>query len=337
MNAMTYNNGMEALKRALEDVDRVLISTHVNPDGDAVGSVLGLRGILESIGKKAEVVISDSITGKYQFLIDKPVYKPDSPELENLEEAERFQMVIFVDAAERERAGNVLDHLDKWISPGALEVNIDHHISNDVFGDIVIVDPARASAAELVLQLAETLGADLSPVIASQLFAAILTDTGRFQFGNTDSRSLQAAAKLVDNGADPSTIAQRIYLERPVTFYRLLGNLLSSIELHHDDSICVMAMTSDDIATYFPDGQVDSEGIVDFTVQIEGVKVGIFLRQIGDDAFKASLRSHGAADMRMVVEAFGGGGHENAAGCGIEGSLEDVKELIVSEVKKWLK
>ena len=250
--------------------------------------------------------------------MDRPVLKPDSPELEDLEEAERFQMVIFVDAAERERAGTVLDYLDRWMAPGALEVNIDHHISNDTFGDIVIIDPDRASAAELVLQLAETLGVDLSPVIAGQLYAAILTDTGRFQFGNTDSRSLKAAAKLVEEGADPSRIARHIYMERPVSFYRLLGNLLSSMELHHDGRISLMAMTSDIIATYFPDGHLDSEGIVDFTTQVEGVEVGIFLRQTGDDTFKASLRSHDGIDIRLVVEAFGGGGHENAAGCGIE-------------------
>lgn len=337
MNAMTYSNGLEALKRALEDVDRVLISTHMNPDGDAVGSVLGLRGILESIGKQVEVVISDSITRKYQFLIDKPVLKPDSHELENLEETERFQMVIFLDAAERKRMGDVLDHLDRWMSPGALEVNIDHHVSNGVFGDIVIVDPDRASAAELVAQLAETLGVDLSPVIASQLFAAIMTDTGRFQFGNTNSRCLQAAAKLVSEGADPSTIARHIYMERPVFFYRLLGHLLSSLEIHHNGRISLMAMTSDDIGTYFQNGRMDTEGIVDFTTQIEGVEVGIFLRQTGIDIFKASLRSHDGIDIRLVVNAFGGGGHENAAGCTIEGSLEDVKEQIVSEVKKWLK
>ncbi len=334
---MTHNNSMKTLQRALEDVDRILISTHVNPDGDAVGSVLGLRGILESAGKQSEVVISDTITKKYKFLMDRPVLRPDSPELENLEEAERFQMVIFVDASERERAGDVLDHLDRWMSPGALEVNIDHHVSNDIFGDIVIVDPERASTAELVLQLAGTLGVDISPVVADQLFAAILTDTGRFQFGNTDSHSLQAAAQLVAAGADPSTIAQRIYLERPASFYRLLGNLLSSIELRHDGRTCVMTMTSDLIAAYFPDGHMDSEGIVDFTVQVEGVEVGVFIRQTGDGTFRASLRSRGEIDVRVIVEAFGGGGHENAAGCGMEGSLNDVKERIVSEVKNWLK
>ncbi len=334
---MTHSSGLEALKRALSDVDRVLISTHMNPDGDAVGSVLGLRGILESIGKQVEIVISDSITRKYRFLIDKPVLKPDSRELENLKEAERFQMVIFLDAAEKKRVGDVLDHLDRWMSPGALEVNIDHHFSKDVFGDIVIVDPDRASAAELVMQLADTLGVDLSPVIAGQLFAAIMTDTGRFQFGNTDSHSLKAAAKLVEEGADPSRIARHIYMERPVSYYRLLGNLLNSIELYHDGKISMIAMSSDNIATYFPDGNMDSEGMVDFTTQVEGVEVGILLRQTGNGTFKASLRSHNGIDLRLIVETFGGGGHANAAGCGIEGSLEDVKEQIVSEVKKWLK
>jgi phosphoesterase RecJ-like protein len=337
MNEMTHRKGLAALRRALEDVDRILILTHVNPDGDAVGSVLALRGILESIGKHASVVIPDTITRKYQFLVDKPVLKPDSPELESLEAEERFQMLIFVDASERERAGNVLDHLDRWMSENALEVNIDHHVSNDNFGDIAIIDPDRASAAELVLQLAETLDVDISPVIAGQLFAAVLTDTGRFQFGNTDSNSLSAAAQLVTAGADPSLIAQRIYLERPAPFYQLLGNLLSSIELYHDGRTCLMTMTSDLIDTYFPNGRMDSEGIVDFTIQVEGVEVGVFIRQTGENAFRASLRSRSEVDVRMIVETFGGGGHEKAAGCGLEGSLSDVRERIITEVEKWLK
>lgn len=336
MNVMSPAEGLEALERALEPIDRVLIVTHMNPDGDAVGSALGIRGILEAIGKSTEIVISDSIARKYHFLIDRPVLKFDDPILSNLSEKELFQMVIFVDTSERERVGPVLYHLHDWLVQGAPEVNIDHHVSNDCFGDIVIVDPERASSAELVLRMSETLGVDCTSVIADQLFAAVLTDTGRFQFSNTDAHSLRAAASLVAAGADPSLIARRIYFERPAPFFRLLGHLLSMIDLYHGGRTCLMIMPRELATTFFPDGHLDSEGIVDYTMQVEGVEVGIFIRQTGDGVYRASLRSRGKVDVRLIAEVFGGGGHEKAAGCEVRGSLEKVKDNIVSEVVKWL-
>ena len=209
MNVMPPADGLRALKKALAGIDRILVVTHVNPDGDAVGSVLALRGILEAAGKNVEVVISDDITKKYSFLIDKPVLKLDDPKLSELGETDFYRMVIFVDASERDRVGAVLDHLHKWVADGSPEVNIDHHVSNDLFGDIVIVDPERASSAELVMEVAGMLGVGFTPAIADQLFAGILTDTGRFQFSNTDAHSLRAAAVLVEAGADPAKIDRK--------------------------------------------------------------------------------------------------------------------------------
>ncbi len=336
MNVMLPTEGSEALKEALESVDRILIVTHVNPDGDAVGSVLGLRGILEAAGKRAEVVLADDISSKYQFLIDRPVLHVGDPLLSSLTEEDLFQIVIFVDASERERVGSVLDRLHTWLVEGAPEVNIDHHISNNRFGDIVIVDPERASSAELVMCVAQELGIELTSGVADQLFAAILTDTGRFQYINTDEHCLRAAAALVEAGADPSRIAQRIYLERPVLFYQLLGHLLSTIELYHDGRTCVMTMPRELVANFFPDGSMDSEGIVDFTVQMENIEVGIFIRQTGEGVYRASFRSRGTVDVQRIVKAFSGGGHESAAGCEVLGSQEEVKERIVTEVGKWL-
>lgn len=330
------NDGFTAFREALESVERVLITTHVNPDGDAVGSSLGLRAILEAAGKRAEVVMSDPVPVKYRFMMDRPVLSVDDPSLAGLPEGERFQMAVLLDASERKRAGRVLDMFDKWLVDDAIEVNIDHHVGNNEFSDINIVDPERASSAELVLDIARELDVTLSTDAANQLFAGILTDTGRFHYSNTNTGSLNAAGELVNAGADPQFVATRIYFERSLYFYRLLGHLLGTMEMHHDGRTCVMSMSSETVSSLWPDGLVDTEGIVDFTIQIRDVDVGIFIRQTGENSYRASLRSRGDVNVRQVAEAFGGGGHENAAGCPLTGSLEEVTSQLLTELEKWL-
>ncbi len=329
----------EAMKRfahALEGVETVLVTTHVNPDGDAIGSALAVRAILEQAGKNAEIVMTDEIPLKYRFLIDHRVHQTGAGTLEEAAGEHGFDMVVFVDASERERVGAVLDSLDRWCRPDRVEVNLDHHISNDLFGDIAIVDPHRASAAEIVYDLACFLGIEMTPKIAAQLYAGILTDTGRFQYANTTVACLRTASALVAAGADPAAIAETIYLQRPLPFYRLLGRLLAGLELHHDGRTCLMTMPSETVADLFPDGGLDTEGIVDFTVRIEGVEVGAFIRQIETDVFRASLRSRGTVNVRTIAEVLGGGGHENASGCSLPGPLETARSKLLDAIGREL-
>lgn len=333
---MKMIEALDSLKNALEKVNRILIITHVNPDGDAVGSSVALRGILEVLGKSVEIVMSDEIPSKYQFLVDRPVWDARDPEFAQLASRQLFQMVIFLDSSERERVGAVLDHLAEWIVNDPLYVNIDHHISNDLYGDIVIVDPRRSSSAELVQELARHLDVTINPQTADQLFAGILTDTGRFQYSNANASSLHAAGELVEAGADPARVADQIYFGRSLQFYRLLGFLLETMELHHGGRTCVMLLSSEKSASLWPEGQLDTEGIVDYTIQIENVEVGIFMKEMGEKDYRASLRSRGDFNVQALAEALGGGGHEGAAGCSLAGSLEEVKAEILAEVEKRL-
>ncbi len=328
-------DGYEALSRALEPVRRILLTTHIHPDGDAIGSVLALRSILEAAGRDAEVVLDDEIPEKYRFLVDAPVHRPDEA-FDLSARRDPYEMIVYVDASSRDRVGVVEEKREDWAAEGAVFVNIDHHAGNDGYGDVMILEPDRASSGELVLKVAAALGVTLSPQIADQLFTAVLTDTGRFQFSNADPPSFRAAAEMVEAGADPSRVAQRIYFERPAAFYRLLGRLFSAMECHEEGRICFVTLSTEVAREYFPEGEVDTEGIVDFTVQIGGVQLGAFVRQTGPDVWRASLRSRGDGDVRELAERFGGGGHAKAAGCEIRGTIDEVKQQLLDAMEGYL-
>ena len=230
----------------------------------------------------------------------------------------------------------MLEWIERWIDERTIVVNIDHHISNNGFGDITIIDPERSSSAELVLEAASALGVELTPSIADQLFAGVLTDTGCFQYSNTNAASLISAGGLVEAGASPALVADRIYHQRTLFFYRLLGHLLGAMEVHQHGRTCVMMLTSERARVLWPDGEMDTEGIVDFTIQVEDVEVGIFLRETSSDTCRASLRSRGAVDVQKVTEPLGGGGHTSAAGCTLQGTLEEARDRLLAEVEKQL-
>jgi phosphoesterase RecJ-like protein len=327
---------MNTFRDALTKASRVLLSTHVNPDGDAVGSLFGLRRVLRAYGLAVTAVLADPVPAKYRFLMDEPVFRPGDEELARSSGTAPFDLVVFIDASEPERVGEVAERFPQWCRPGAPLVNIDHHIGNTRFGDIVILDPERASSGELVLEVADALGVTVDPITARQLYAAVLTDTGRFQFSNTNEACLCAAGRLVTAGADPQTIAERIYFERPAAFYRMLGHLFAHMMLHAEGRICVFAVSLEETAAFFRDGRYDSEGIVDFTVQVEGVEIGAFLRQTGEKTFRASLRSRGEINVLAIAETFGGGGHEKAAGCTLEGELSEVLERLTDTMTRSL-
>ncbi|MFC1499856.1 bifunctional oligoribonuclease/PAP phosphatase NrnA [Candidatus Zixiibacteriota bacterium] len=329
-------DGFSEFRTALKGIERVLITTHVNPDGDAVGSVLGMRSILEQLGKLVEIVVSDPIPPKYQFLLDRPVRILGDPELNEMVKQEKFGMVIYLDASEQQRVGAVLDWCDEWIDESVVIVNIDHHISNDSFGDIVVLDPERSSAAELVLEAASVLGVVLTSQAADQLFAGVLTDTGSFQYSNTNVLSLTAASEMVKAGASPATVADRIYHQRSIFFYRLLGYLLGTMELYHQGRTCVMMLPLEIAKSLWPEGEMDTEGIVDYTVRLKGTEVGIFLRETTGDTLRASLRSRGNVNVQQVTESLGGGGHASAAGCTLEGSMNSARDTLLAELGKHL-
>ncbi len=328
--------GFVELRDTLEGIERVLLTTHVNPDGDAIGSVLGMRSILEQLGKTVEIVVCDPVPPKYRFLLDRPVRILGDSELEEMVKKEKFGMVIYLDASEQQRAGAVVEWCDEWIDESVVVVNIDHHISNDSFGDIVILDPERSATAELVLEAASVLDAEVTLQAANQLFAGVLTDTGSFQYSNTNVMSLTAAGVMVKAGASPAMVADQIYHQRCLSFYRLLGYLLGTMELHHQGRTCVMMLPAENAKALWPEGEMDTEGIVDYTVQLKGTEVGIFLRETTGDTLRASLRSRGNVNVQKVTELLGGGGHASAAGCTLNGTLNSARDALLAEVEKHL-
>lgn len=334
---MTSTEGMDALGRILGRVDRVLLTTHEHPDGDAIGSVLALRRMLRASGKSAEIVLADTVPEKYRFLIDEPVPLPGDPEWSRRGNDTRYPLLITVDVAAPDRIGPIDDVLDRLLESDAVRVTIDHHLGDRAFGDIQIVDVERASAGELVLVLAQRLGFSIDPIIANQLYAALITDTGRFQYANANAASFRAAAELVEAGADPVMVADRIYHDRPVAYVQLLGRLLCEMELWCDGRIALLVLTEELVRARSSGTPVDTEGIVDHTVQMRGVVMGALLRQIGPHAWRVSLRSRGTLNVRLLAESFGGGGHDKAAGCRLEGTLEVVKRRLIEQMEGCLR
>lgn len=299
-----------------------LIVAHERPDGDAVGSTLAFYHILRSLGKDAVVYAQDRTPENYLFLpgSDKIIY--ELPSVEN------FEAVVILDCSNIERIGAQaakiagIPHL----------INIDHHVSNEGFGDISLIDPDASSTGELLFRLLRYSKAPLTVETATCLYTAILTDTGGFRYGNTHSSSLLAAAELVEGGADPQWISENIYESDPAGRIRLLTMVLPTLILEEGGKIGSLVLTQKTLADAraLPE---HSEGFVDLPRSIKGVRISILYSEMMDGRYKISLRSKGSINVEKVARFLGGGGHVNAAGCRVSGELADVRRRVVEAIQ----
>ena len=297
--------------------DDFIITTHFSPDGDAIGSSLGMGELLRIIGKNFRISIEGGLPEKYDFLgCTLNVLDPGSVDIE-----EEYTNALILDAATYDRIGRS----KMMILEGAKIVNIDHHLSSDAFGFINYVDTTASSVAEILHCLAKHMRIEYSKEMANYLYLGLMTDTGRFRFSNTSPNTLLAASELVAQGADPSWLSESIFYDLPKSYVKALGRALDSLEYFEDETIAVMQyMTNEQIE--------DAEGIIDVAIGTRGVESAIFIRSIGDNKYKVSLRSRGKADVRQVAEIYGGGGHQKAAGFRYQGDLEDLKFRLVMEL-----
>ncbi len=301
---------------------RFAVVSHARPDGDSIGSSLALALALRKLGKQASVVQADPVPSAYRLLAGVDTIRFE-PRLDG-----DCDVLFVLESGSLERTG--LEGLE-----GRFTVNIDHHAQAGDFGDLNWNDPSRAAVAELVLELIEALEVPLDADIASNLYVAILTDTGSFQFSNTRRETFQAASRLVEAGADPGTLARQVYFNQPLAKVLLLGRVLESLRLHAGGRIGTIVLTAEDFrATAAVPG--DTEGLVNHALAIEGVDLVAFLRQEDGDEIRVSLRSKGSYDVAAVARALGGGGHVNAAGLSMDGTLETVRESIVGRLEELL-
>jgi phosphoesterase RecJ-like protein len=311
------------MKRVLECIaarKRFLLTSHARPDGDAVGSALACAQILRSLGKDADVVLSDGVPYIYR-----PLPYADQVVQGNLVNGHYEAAIILeCDSLARTR----LEGLEsKFV------INIDHHYSGKPFGHINWIDPEACATAEMIYRLGREAGVQITKEIATCLYTAVMTDTGSFRFAGTTARTFALAGELVRCGADPVQCAQNVYFANPTSKMRLLGAALST--LHREGSLVWMHITRAQI-DYCGAFDEDAEGLVNYAISIAGVQVAAFFRELPDKRYRVSLRSKGEVNVAEVAENFGGGGHHNASGCSLDGPLSVATERVLAQVRLQL-
>ena len=327
------NNG--DLQKAVELINKstnILLTTHTRPDGDAIGCMAALIEVLMALGKKTNPVLLSPLPQWYDFLLEKklPVLGYDlTPEQLKALLAESDLLVIL-----DTNCYSQLPDLDKFLTQNEKPVLvIDHHITTDGLGDIELIDTAAAATAQIVLQLLNCARWPITEKIADCLFLAIATDTGWFQFGNTDSRALRTCADLMDAGADALGIRQRIYENFSPERFRLMVTMLSRLQLHFDGRFAVQYLLNKDFDETGAQ-RPDTENLIDECRRIKSVEAAALFVEQPDGRFKVSLRSTGPVDVREIAQKFGGGGHKQATGTYLPGPLENAVRLIRTEVER---
>jgi bifunctional oligoribonuclease and PAP phosphatase NrnA len=299
----------------IEQKQRFMITSHVRPDGDGLGSGLALYWMLRALNKDVDVVLRDRVPPAYEVL-------PGS-ELVIVRDglSERYDAAFIIECSDVDRPG--LEGLkDQFV------VNIDHHSTTTPFGDINWIDSTAAAVGEMIYNLCKALGVEVTKEIAECVYTALLTDTGSFHFSNTTERTLKIASELVRRGVEPARISQALFYSSSFSKIKLLGLVLSDIEL--DESGRIAWITMDRATMYQANAcEEDADGIVNQALSIGDVEAVAFFKELSPGFYRISLRSKGKHNVAKVAEVFGGGGHRNAAGCRIEGDFESVKQRIL--------
>ena len=314
---------MNDIVKALQEKDRFLIVSHINPDGDSLGSSLGLAYGLQKLGKEVGLISNDHIPEIYKFLpLEELLWSQDDPEEWNL---------IVLDCGDLARTGKAAGLADKC----KFCINIDHHLTNELFGDLNYVDAKAAAVGQAVYELLLHLPVKLDERIASALYTALLTDTGGFRYANTDSRCLSIAAALVEAGANPKEIAEKVYQQTSFNSLQLLSRTLAEIKTACAGQLA-WTYISQEMLEKAQCRLDEAEDIIAYLLSIKGVKLAALFKEKEPDYIRVSLRSKSAWDVSLLAEKFSGGGHAKAAGCTIRASLSEAENLVIAEMKKMV-
>jgi phosphoesterase RecJ-like protein len=308
------------LKEVLQHIERrnrFLLTSHARPDGDAIGSALACCEVLRRLGKDAEVVLHDPVPRIYQPL----------PFADRVVQADRVNgnyeaaIILECDSIQRTRLEG-LEH--------QFLISIDHHLSGRPFAHVNWIDPDATATAEMVYRLACEAGVTLTPEIATCLYTALMTDTGSFMFRGTNEHTFTLARELVLAGADPAQCARNIYFAHSTAKMRLLGSALSN--LHREGPLAWIWVTREQMEKSQAKEE-DCEGIVNYALSIGDVEIAAFFRETPDGRYRVSLRSKGKLNVAEIAEHFGGGGHQCASGCSMDGPLSIAVARMLEQVR----
>jgi phosphoesterase RecJ-like protein len=310
------------IARVLRENHTFAVLSHVRPDGDALGSQLALALSLRQLGKDVRIWNEDGMLEKYSFLpqaelLEKPPATPGN-----------FDVLVALDTAIQNRMGTAF----AAIGSAKICVNIDHHPSNPGYGDLVYIDPAAPATGQILFELLKSGGFPIDAAIAENLFVAISTDTGSFQYSNTTARTFEIAAELIRHGVDVGRVSQQLYENYPRRRVELLRELLGTMRFEGDGRVASFSLSMQTAAALhvLPE---DNEGLIDHIRAIQGVIVAVFFEELPEGKVRVSMRSKDTAvDVCAICQKFGGGGHTLAAGARVRGPLAEVEQRVLGAI-----
>ncbi|MBD3182536.1 bifunctional oligoribonuclease/PAP phosphatase NrnA [Candidatus Poribacteria bacterium] len=314
--------------------DSFIISSHINPDGDAVGSQLAVYSLLKDLEKSVCIVNRDPIPFIYKFLLENDLPYISLKDMEMAENQNSWmdaQVAIVLDCASLARTG---DALAEKIRKFDKIINIDHHASKEEFGHYNLIDPEACATAELIFDLMSYGDIRIGRKRADYLYTAILTDTGSFRYGNSTPKAHDIASRMIKEGVNPQKIAELVYEVIPYQQAKLFGMSLDTLEISTDGKIAQMWVTNDMMEKTGTTAE-DTEDFIDYVRSLRGVEIALFFRETEGNNIKASLRSKNNLDVSKVAAVFGGGGHKAAAGCTIQEPIGKARKMVVDALKKY--
>lgn len=304
----------------IESKQKFGITTHIKPDGDGVGSSLGLCWLLRSFGKSAEVIVNGEIPPAYRHL-------PGAAEIRDVEAIDtKYDAIFVIECSDLERPG--IKGLESEFT-----VNIDHHATSEHFGTINWIDSTASAVGEMIYNLCKAIGGRVTKEIAECVYMALVTDTGSFHFSNTTDRTLKVASELVKAGVKPAEISEAVYNNYPWSRIELMRQVLGTVKRDESGRVAWMRQTLEmrEVANAV-DG--DNNGFVNIPLAAREILAVVYMRETGPEQYRVSLRSKGDINVAKIAEKFGGGGHRNAAGLRIEGNWDEKERELVEAVRE---
>lgn len=316
---MTLDEILEEVKKA----NSIVILTHETPDGDAIGSALGAKYVLKKLDKDADIVMS-KYARTFEFL-------PGCNEILTKGKQEKYDLAISVDCATLKRLDN-----KEYFENAKRTIVIDHHGSNNMYGDINYVNPVSPACSEVLLGILSYFGVDVDIDMGTCLMTGIITDTGGFQYAATTADTFEYAAELLRKGVNISDICKKTLQTKTKANFELSKKVMDRMEILENGKVAFSYITTKDMEDVNAE-EGDHEGLVNIGRNIEGVEVSVFVRQRNnEEAYKVSMRSSEYVNVSDVCLMFGGGGHPRAAGALVQGNVKEVKEKLLKEVRKYL-
>jgi phosphoesterase RecJ-like protein len=320
---MTRNDPVLLIREKILSSRRIVITSHLRPDGDSLCTSLALAGMIELLGKQARIINHDPTPSPFSQL----------PEVKRITIGQvpprGFNLAILLECANVERSG--MKHLDRYF-----KINIDHHYSNDNYANINWIDPAASAVGEMAFLLAESMGIVLTPEIADHLYCAIVSDTGCFQFSNTSARAFEVCNKLVRSGANPIKTTEFLFNTNSPEKIKLLGRVLSTLQINSRGNIATITMFKRHLLALHL-REIDTEDITTLARSIKSVEMVLFFKEMARNTFRVSIRSKGRANAAAIAECFDGGGHVHAAGFTAVGRYEDLVRDIPRKIESLLR